>query len=83
MNEIHELFPLITAYDCYTLLVTLWNYLKQNQQLLINRTQQQSIGRDSIFYESIRYVIQKNIAELGQIAKHFLHLQFQTTLSIS
>ena len=83
LNEIHELFPLITAYDCFTLLSNIWNYLKQNQQLLTNRSQQQSIARDSLFYDPIRYVIQKNIADLGHIAKHFLHFQLQTTLSIT
>jgi hypothetical protein len=83
LNEIYELFSFVTAYDCYTLLVNIWNYFKQNQQLLTNKTQQQTIGRDSSFYDPIRFVIQKNIADIGHIAEHFLHLQLQTAVSIS
>jgi hypothetical protein len=83
LNEIYELFPFVTAYDCYTLLLDLWNYFKQNQQLLTNKSQQQSIGRDSPYFDPIRFVIQKNIADVGHIADYFLHLQLQTTVSIS
>lgn len=75
LNEIYELFPFITAYDCYTLLLCIWNYLKQNLTI----KQQQNILRDSIYYDPIRFVIQKNIADVGHIAEHFLHLQLQTT----
>ncbi len=82
MNEIYELFPFITAYDCFTLLLNIWNYLKQNQQILATKLQQ-TIVRDSLYYDPIRYVIQKNIADVGHIAEHFLHLQLQTTVSIS
>ena len=83
LNEIYELFPFITAYDCFTLLLDIWNYLKQNQQILITKSQQQTILRDPIFYDPIRFVIQKNIADVGHIAEHFLHLQLQTSVSIS
>jgi hypothetical protein len=82
LNEIYELFPFITAYDCFTLLLNIWNYLKQNQQILATKLQQ-TIVRDSLYYDPIRYVIQKNIADVGHIAEHFLHLQLQTTVSIS
>jgi hypothetical protein len=84
LNEVYELFPFITAYDCYTLLLNIWNYLKQNQQILITKTpQQQTIIRDPVYFDPIRFVIQKNIADVGHIAEHFLHLQLQTTVSIS
>ncbi|CAF4360756.1 unnamed protein product, partial [Adineta steineri] len=45
LNEIYELFPFVTCYDCFTLLSNIWNYLKQNQQLLTTKllTQQQTI----------------------------------------
>jgi hypothetical protein len=84
LNEIYELFPFITAYDCYTLLLDVWNYIKQNQQILLTKPQQQAnIVRDPLYYDPIRFVIQKNIADVGHIAEHFLHLQLQTTVSIS
>ncbi|UJR25349.1 hypothetical protein I4U23_006699 [Adineta vaga] len=85
LNEIYELFPFITAYDCFTLLLNIWNYLKQNQQISQTRLlpQQQMIGRDSLYFDPIRFVIQKNIADVGHIAEHFLHLQLQTTTSNS
>lgn len=77
LNEIYELFPFVTAYDCYTLLLNIWNYLKQNSQILT--TKQQNMARDPIYFDPIRFVIQKNIADVGHIAEHFLHLQLQTT----
>jgi hypothetical protein len=79
------LFPFVTAYDCFTLLLNIWNYLKQNQPILTTKlpTQQQNIVRDPLYFDPIRFVIQKNIADVGHIAEHFLHLQFQTTVSIS
>ncbi|CAF1118161.1 unnamed protein product [Adineta ricciae] len=86
LNEIYELFPFITAYDCFTLLLNIWSYLKQNQQISQTRllpTSQSTIARDSIYFDPIRYVIQKNIADVGPIAEHFLHLQLQNTVSIS
>jgi len=58
LNEIYELFPFVTAYDCFTLLLNIWNYLKQNQQMLTTK-QQQNIARDSLYYDPIRFVVQK------------------------
>ncbi|CAF0803435.1 unnamed protein product [Adineta steineri] len=85
LNEIYELFPFVTCYDCFTLLSNIWNYLKQNQQLLTTKllTQQQTIIRDPLYFDPIRFVIQKNIANVGHIAEHFLHLQLQPTGSIA
>ncbi|CAF1033198.1 unnamed protein product [Rotaria sordida] len=85
LNEIYELFPFITAYDCFILLFNIWNYLKQNQQVLTTKSQQQqqNIIRDSSYFDQIRFVIQKNIADVGHIAEHFLYLQLQTTVSIT
>ena len=76
LNEIYELFPLVTAYDCFTLLSNVWNYMKQNQQLLISRPAQPgTVLREPQYADPIRFVIQKNIADIGPIAEHFLHLQ--------
>lgn len=84
LNEIYELFPFVTAYDCFILLLDVWNYLKQNQQILTTKSQQQqNTVRDPVFFDPIRFVIQKNIADVGHIAEHFLHLQFQATVSIA
>ncbi|CAF3974781.1 unnamed protein product, partial [Rotaria sp. Silwood2] len=83
LNEIYELFPFITAYDCFILLLNIWNYLKQNQQLLATKSQQQNIMRDSLYFDPIRFVIQTNIADVGHIVEHFLYLQLQTTVSIT
>jgi len=80
LNEIYELFPFVTAYDCFTLLFNLWNYFKQNQQNLTLKSQQQNLLRESGFYDPIRFVIQKNIADVGHIAEHFLHLQLQSSV---
>ncbi|CAF1985037.1 unnamed protein product [Rotaria magnacalcarata] len=87
LNEIYELFPFVTAYDCFILLLNIWNYLKQNQQILTVKSQQpqqqQNFVRDPLYFDPIRFVIQKNIADVGHIAEHFLHLQLQTAVSIT
>ena len=66
-------------------MLSVWNYLKQNQQLLATKGQQQlhNIVRDPSYFDPIRFVIQKNIADVGHIAEHFLHFRLQTTVSIT
>jgi hypothetical protein len=84
LNEIYELFSLVTAYDCFTLLSNVWNYLKQNQQLLITRpVTLVNVLRDPLYSDPIRFVVQKNIADVGPLAEHFLHLQLQPAASLS
>ena len=74
---------MVTTYDCYTLLFNIWNYLKLNQQIITTKLQQQNILRDPLYFDPIRFVIQKNIADVGHLAENFLNLQFQATVSIS
>ena len=44
--------------------------------MLINRQQQPlAILRDALYSDPIRVVVQKNIADVGSVAEHFLQLQ--------
>jgi len=83
LNEVYELFPYITTYDCYTLMLNTWNYLKQQQYPLPparQQQQQQPPMRDPLYFDPIRFIIQKNISDLGVVAEHFLNLQQQPSL---
>ncbi|CAF1143300.1 unnamed protein product, partial [Didymodactylos carnosus] len=64
LNDIYELFPYISTYDCYMLMLNTWNYLKQQQYPLIDNSRLKQQIREPQFIDPIRFVIQKNIQDM-------------------